>query len=170
MDFERLVSEMRRNALLAGAEIMKIYEGGELGVREKSDQSPVTIADEAADALIAESMVGSSVMGPLAGLAIVSAVTFCLTNLITAKAAAVLMLPIALSTAAALSCDGTPFAIAVMVAGASSFATPIGYQTNLMVYGPGGYRATDFLRLGIPLSFIVWVVSLATIPFVWPLN
>lgn len=123
-----------------------------------------------ADELIAESLVGSIALGPLAGLATVSAVTFCLTNLITAKAAAVLMLPIALSTAATLGCEGTPFAIAVMVSGASSFATPIGYQTNLMVYGPGGYRASDFLRLGIPLSIIVWAVSLATIPFVWPLS
>ena len=122
-----------------------------------------------ADQFVAGSLVESVATGPIAGLAIVSATTFVLTNLITAKAAAVLMLPIALSTAAALGCDNTPFAIAVMVAAASSFATPIGYQTNLMVYGPGGYRATDFLRIGIPLSIIVWLVSLIVIPMRWNL-
>lgn len=123
-----------------------------------------------ADAYVAGSMVRSIATGPIAGLAIVSAVTFVLTNLITAKAAAVLMLPIALSTASELGCPATPFAIAVMVAAASSFATPIGYQTNLMVYGPGGYRASDFVRLGVPLSIIVWVVALIAIPLHWSVS
>jgi di/tricarboxylate transporter len=61
-----------------------------------------------------------------------------------------------------------PFAVSVMIAAASSFATPIGYQTNLMVYGPGGYRFSDYLRVGGPLSILIGLVSLAIIPQVWP--
>lgn len=122
-----------------------------------------------ADNYVAGSLVSSIATGPIAGLAVVSFVTFVLTNLITAKAAAVLMLPIALSTAEQLGCHGTPFAVAVMVAAASSFATPIGYQTNLMVYGPGGYHASDFARLGVPLSIVVWIVSTAAIALHWDL-
>ena len=126
--------------------------------------------DSGAASYLATTLVGSVANGPIAGLAIVSAVTFVLCNLITAKAAGVLMLPIALSTASALNCNATPFAVIVMIAAASSFATPIGYQTNLMVYGPGGYHASDFLRLGVPLSIVVWLVSLAVIPLVWTLQ
>lgn len=102
-------------------------------------------------------------------LAIVYAVTMVFTNLITAKAAGMLVFPIALASAARLGMRFEPFAVAVMVAAAASFATPIGYQTNLMVYGPGGYRYSDFLRIGVPLSLVVWGVSILIIPAVWPL-
>jgi di/tricarboxylate transporter len=62
-----------------------------------------------------------------------------------------------------------PFAVMIMVAASASFATPIGYQTNLMVYGPGDYQFSDFLKLGVPLSVIVGVVSYLVIPVIWPL-
>ncbi len=101
-------------------------------------------------------------------LAIVYGVTMVFTNLITAKAAGVLVFPIALAASRTLGVDFTPFAIAVMIAAASSFATPIGYQTNLMVYGPGGYRYSDFLRIGGPLSVILWGLSILMIPQIWP--
>lgn len=101
-------------------------------------------------------------------LAIVYAVTMVFTNLITAKAAGVLVFPIAIAAAARLGVDPQPFAIAVMVAAAASFATPIGYQTNLMVFGPGGYRYSDFVRIGLPLSLIVWGLTILIIPEVWP--
>jgi len=61
-----------------------------------------------------------------------------------------------------------PFAIAIMFAASCSFATPIGYQTNLMVYGPGGYHFSDFLRFGLPLTFLLGVMALLIIPQVWP--
>ncbi|NOX53876.1 MAG: SLC13 family permease [Planctomycetes bacterium] len=117
-----------------------------------------------------------AVMGshPWLVLATVYAITMVLTNLITAKAAAVLIFPIAMAAAENLSVqlgapvDPMPFAIAVMMAAAASFATPVGYQTNLMVIGPGGYRASDFLRLGVPLSLLIWAVTVFLAPIVWP--
>ena len=75
---------------------------------------------------------------------------------------------LALRTAQQTGVDPMPFAVAIIVAAASSFATPFGYQTNLMVYGPGGYKANDFLRLGVPLSLVVWIVATGLIPLVWP--
>ncbi len=101
-------------------------------------------------------------------LAVVYLVTMVFTNLITAKAAAVLFFPFAIATAGELGVSPMPFAIAVIVASAASFATPIGYQTNLMVYGPGGYRFSDYARFGAPLSLLVMAVSLVVIPLVWP--
>lgn len=118
----------------------------------------------------AEFLAGSllGVGGPNVALALVYAVTMVFTNLITAKAAAVLFFPIAIATALELGVSIMPFAIAVIVAAAASFATPIGYQTNLMVYGPGGYRFSDYVRFGAPLSLLVMAVSLIVIPLVWP--
>ena len=94
--------------------------------------------------------------------------TILLTNTITAKAAAVLVLPIALATAKTLNINPQPLIIAVIMGAAGSFATPFGYQTNMMVYGPGGYRSTDYLRLGVPLSIIVGIVTVVVAPLVWP--
>jgi di/tricarboxylate transporter len=82
----------------------------------------------------------------------------------------VLVFPLAYSTAQQLGLDFMPFAIAITFAASASFATPIGYQTNLMVYGPGGYRFTDFLRFGLPLNVLLAVTALTIIPRVWPLQ
>ncbi len=95
--------------------------------------------------------------------------TMVLTELITNNAAAVLLFPIALSVAAQAGLDARPFAIAVAVGASASFLTPIGYQTNTMVYGMGGYRFSDFARLGAPLTALVIVLSVAIVPRVWPL-
>lgn len=94
--------------------------------------------------------------------------TILLTNTITAKAAAVLVLPIALAAAKTLNINPQPLIIAVIMGAAGSFATPFGYQTNMMVYGPGGYRSSDYLRLGVPLSILVGVVTIVVAPLVWP--
>lgn len=91
-----------------------------------------------------------------------------LTNMITAKAAAVMVLTIALSAAETLGVNEQPFVIAVIMGSACSFLTPFGYQTNMMVYGPGGYRSTDYFRLGLPLSIMVGVVTVLIAPLVWP--
>lgn len=104
---------------------------------------------------------------PRAMLAMICGLTMLFTNLITAKAAGLLMLPIAISTADGLGVEMMPFVIGVIVGAAASLATPIGYQTNLMVYGPGGYRATDFVRVGGPLSVIVWLLAVIVAPMVW---
>ncbi len=100
-------------------------------------------------------------------LAIIYGVTMVFTNLITAKAAATLIFPIAVSTASQLGNSPMPFVVAVMIAAAASFATPVGYQTNLMVQGPGGYRYTDYIRFGGPLSLLLWLVSVIVIPIFW---
>lgn len=83
------------------------------------------------------------------------------------NAAAVLMFPIALAISEQLGVSVLPFAIAVMFAASASFITPLGYQTNLMVYGPGRYRFTDYVRIGAPLSLLVGVVAVGLIPLVW---
>ncbi|MFM7783563.1 MAG: SLC13 family permease, partial [Gammaproteobacteria bacterium] len=93
-----------------------------------------------------------------------------LTELITNNAAAMLMLPVVLALAESAGLNEVPFVVAVMFAASASFATPIGYQCNLMVYGPGGYRFSDFFRIGIPMNLLVAVVTIATIPLFWPLR
>lgn len=101
-------------------------------------------------------------------MAAVCAVTMLFTNLINAKAAAALMFPIAVQTATTLGISPMPFAIAIMMGASASFATPIGYQTNLMVFGPGGYRFSDYVKIGLPLSLLVWLTAVIIIPVFWP--
>lgn len=120
----------------------------------------------------AESIAGSLL--DLAGgdrfwsLAAVFLATMLCTELITNNAAAILMFDIAWKTAEALDCSPLPFVLAVMVAASASFSTPFGYQTNMMVYSVGGYKLTDYLRFGLPLNVIVFVLSMLIIPQVWP--
>ncbi|MGF1445164.1 MAG: SLC13 family permease [Pikeienuella sp.] len=92
-----------------------------------------------------------------------------LTELVSNNAVAVVLTPLAISLASSLGVDPRPFVVAVMLAASASFATPIGYQTNTMVYGPGGYRFTDFMRLGIPLNLGVGLMATFLIPLFWPL-
>jgi di/tricarboxylate transporter len=91
----------------------------------------------------------------------------CLTELVSNNAVAVVVTPVAISLALALGVDPRPFVVAVMIAASASFATPIGYQTNTLVYAPGGYRFTDFMRLGIPLNLGVGVMAALLIPLFW---
>ena len=95
--------------------------------------------------------------------------TMLLTEVVTHNAAAVIVFPIAFATTRSLGLDFTPFVMAITMAASASFATPIGYATNLMVYGPGGYRFSDFLRFGVPLNLMMWVVTVSIIPHIWPL-
>jgi di/tricarboxylate transporter len=105
---------------------------------------------------------------PWLALAAVYAVTSVFTEMVTNTAAAVLVFPIAEATAQSLGVSLWPFAAVVMIAASASFATPIGYQTNLMVYGPGGYRFSDYLRIGGPLNVLVGVVAVVLAPLIWP--
>lgn len=96
-------------------------------------------------------------------------ITSLLTELVSNNAVAVVVTPIAIGLADALGVDARPLVVAVMVAASASFATPIGYQTNTLVYGPGGYRFTDFMKVGIPLNLSVGLLASAIIPLIWPL-
>jgi len=87
--------------------------------------------------------------------------------MITHNAAAVLMFPIALAISEQLGVDFIPFAVAVMFAASASFITPLGYQTNLMVYGPGRYQFRDYVRMGLPLSLSIGGCAVTLIPRVW---
>ena len=95
--------------------------------------------------------------------------TSVLTEMVSNNAVAVVVTPIAIGLAEAMGIDPRPLVVAIMVAASASFATPIGYQTNTLVYGPGGYRFTDFLKIGVPLNLSVGLLASALIPFIWPL-
>jgi di/tricarboxylate transporter len=96
-------------------------------------------------------------------------ITSILTELVSNNAVAVVVTPIAIALATALGLDPRALVVAVMVAASASFATPIGYQTNMLVYGPGGYRFTDFMRVGIPLNLSIGILASVLIPVFWPL-
>ncbi len=101
-------------------------------------------------------------------LSLVILVTSVLTAFITNNSAAVLMVPIALSVAGEMGVDGKPFLMAVAFAASLSFATPTGYQTNAMVLGPGGYKFMDYMKVGLPLTVILWLLATVLIPWMWP--
>jgi len=116
---------------------------------------------------IVGNLMGSGEMSPWLALALIYVMTVVFTEIITNNAAAVLMFPVALASSEQLGVNFLPFAIAVMFAASASFITPLGYQTNLMVYGPGRYRFTDYVKIGAPLSLLVGVTAVALIPMVW---
>lgn len=117
---------------------------------------------------IAGAVLSLAQSNPWVALALVYLITTLFTEIITNNAAAVLVFPIALSLSQQLDVNFMPFAICIMMGASASFATPIGYQTNLMVYGPGGYRFGDYFRFGSPLNLLVGVVSVTLAPFIWP--
>lgn len=106
--------------------------------------------------------------GPVAALAVLYLVGSLATEVVTNNAAAALLFPFCLELGKQYGVDPRPFVMALVLAASASFMTPIGYQTNMMVYGPGGYRFTDFLRIGAPLNLVLWIIAVVLIPLVWP--
>ncbi|MCC7413866.1 MAG: SLC13 family permease [Gammaproteobacteria bacterium] len=127
----------------------------------------VALENSGAAAAVADVWLQLAGDNPWVTLAAVYVITMLVTELITNNAAAVLVFPLAMAAAAGLGVDQRPFVFAVMMAASASFATPIGYQCNTMVYGAGGYRFMDFVRFGLPLNIVVATVTIAIIPFVW---
>jgi len=111
-----------------------------------------------------------AVMSPLAVLFVLYFMTQVLTELLSNNAVAVIVTPVAIALAHSLGLDPRPLVVAVMFAATLAFATPIGYQTNTMVYGPGGYKFFDFTRVGLPLNIITGVTACLLIPVLWPLT
>lgn len=131
---------------------------------------PLGIAMQTSGAagLIAERAVGVvGGMGPVAVLAVVYLMTSVMTDTMSNNAAAVLLAPIAISTAEQIGVDPRPLLMAITFAASTGFSTPVGYQTNTMIYNPGGYKYTDFLRTGVPLSILFWILSVTFIPRFW---
>jgi di/tricarboxylate transporter len=116
---------------------------------------------------IAIGILGTIGNSPMSALAALFGVTALFSAVITNNAAAILMFPIAGAIARSLGVDVMPFAVAIAMGASASFATPVGYQTNLMVYGPGGYTFRDYLRIGVPLTVLAGIVSVVVIPLVW---
>lgn len=112
-------------------------------------------------------LLSSGLENPWLALAIIYVVTALFTEVVTNNAAAVLTFPIATGIAEQLGVSPVPFVFAIMFAASASFMTPLGYQTNLMVMGPGGYSLVDYLRLGVPMSIVAAVITIGLIPLVW---
>jgi di/tricarboxylate transporter len=123
-----------------------------------------------AGALIVKELVGMvGSFGPVAVLSLVYFLTSFFTEFMSHNATAVLITPIAIGLAQQMGVDPRPFVVAVMFAASASFATPIGYATNTLVYAAGGYRFTDFVRVGLPLNLLLWIVASLVLPLFWPL-
>ena len=100
-------------------------------------------------------------------LAVIYLITMLLTEIASNVATAIIMTPITLKLAEQASYEPLPFIFAVCYAASASFITPVGYQTNLMVFGPGGYKYSDYIKVGLPLGLILWIVSVIVIPMIW---
>ena len=117
---------------------------------------------------IAEACVSLAFGSPWAALVVIYLITVLFTAIITSHATAALIFPIAIQTAHNLGVNHEPFIFVLIVAAAASFITPFAYPTNLMVFGPGGYKFSDFVRIGLPLNLLVGITAVILIPFIWP--
>ncbi len=170
------------NASLIGAGLMLISRCVSVGQAEKSLDLTVIITIAASFALgnalektgvaklLADYLILFSDGQPWLLLIMAYFSVMILTEIITNNAAALLMLPIVLQLVEKANLNAEPYVLAVMMAASASFATPIGYQTNLMVYGPGDYRFSDFLRVGIPMNLLIATITLGILILFWPLQ
>jgi di/tricarboxylate transporter len=119
-------------------------------------------------AAVAQSVPEEAQVKVLIGL--IYLITVVLTEVSSNAATAIIMTPIALAVTNQMGLDPRAFVFAVAFAASASFITPVGYQTNLMVYGPGGYKFSDYIRVGFPLALIFWIVAIFVLPVLWPTN
>ncbi len=171
------LSMLQASLLAAGLMIITRCTAGHIARRAPDLQVLVVIATSfgigaalqksGAAALVAQGVVSLAQGEPWMSLALIFLSTAILTAMATNNVAAVLMFPIALAAAEDMQVNLLPFAITIMVAASASFATPIGYQTNLMVYNAGGYRFGDFFRIGLPLTLLVGGVTVVLAPLIW---
>jgi len=117
---------------------------------------------------IAQHFVSTVGQSPYAALIMLFVLVAGFSALISNVAAAVMLFPVAAAISVELNVDIIPMAITLMIAASASFSTPIGYQTNLMVYGPGEYRFVDFLKMGVPLTILVGLTTVLLVPIIWP--
>jgi len=172
-----LFSMLEASMLAAGLMIMTRCTDGRTARRAPDWQVLVVIATSfgigaalektGAAGLLAGGLIGLAHGDPWLTLALVFLATALLTSLATNNVAAVLVFPIALQAASTMEVRPEPFVITLMVAASASFATPFGYQTNLMVFNVGGYRFKDFIRVGLPLTLLVGAVTVVLVPMVW---
>ncbi|HEX4975223.1 MAG TPA: SLC13 family permease [Pseudomonadales bacterium] len=169
------------NAALLGVALMLVTGCCSIGQAEKSIDFKVIITIGASYALgealsktgvaayLANGLVDMSGGKPWLLLIMTYAAVTCLTEIISNNAAAILILPIALEMTEKTGLNAEPFVFAIMMGASASFATPIGYQTNLMVYGPGNYRFSDFLRVGVPMNIFMGMITVTLLLLFWPL-
>ncbi|EKE76588.1 SLC13 family permease, partial [Gallaecimonas xiamenensis] len=170
------------NAALMGAGLMLLTGCMSVGQAEKSLDLPLVITIASSFALgtalqktgvagvIAHQLVALSGGKPWLLLILVYLAVSLLTEVITNNAAALVMLPIVVEITDKAGLAPTPFVFALMMAASASFATPLGYQTNLMVLGPGGYKFNDFLKVGLPMNLLVGATTLTVLLLGWPLR
>jgi di/tricarboxylate transporter len=173
-----LLTMLEAALLAAGAMILSGCVPGRIARRAPDPQVLAVIATSfgigaalektGAAALLAGSLISLAQGHAWLALVLVFVATALLTALATNNVAAVLAFPIAMDTAIQMQVEPTAFMVTVMIAASASFATPIGYQTNLMVFGVGGYRFGDFVRLGTPLTLLVGLVTVGLAPLLWP--
>ncbi|AZT84666.1 SLC13 family permease [Marinobacter sp. NP-4(2019)] len=170
------------NAALMGAALMILSGCCSVGQAQKAVDVPVVLTIAASFALgaaleqtgaagyMAEGILGVSNGHPLITIFLVYFTVSVLTEVITNNAAAVLVIPVVLSMTGSLGVPAEPFVIAVMMAASASFATPLGYQTNMMVFGPGDYRFMDFVKVGLPMNIFIGLVTVAVIALVYGIS
>lgn len=117
---------------------------------------------------IANNLISMAGSHPWVALGMLYFVTLIFTEILSNNAAAVLVFPLAMATALTLEVSSMPFIITIMMAASAGFATPMGYQTHLMVYGPGGYHYTDYVKIGVPLDILIGIVTVTLAPLIWP--